>query len=690
MASLGGANFYYGGTWAASSWNTSDGYGWAGFGSGRYLVLKVTASTASESLTGQFRVQVPIYCSSTVSSYPINCGVTTTAPSFSSAPSPPSSYVTSNVSVTTSYSPCVVYSPSLTITSGATYYVWLWSTSSYVGYHGHSGSTGYIYVVGMTNPSVSLSGYKGFYSGCTLSVNKSSYGYIYVGNGTYGTFYRKTTSGTSISIDADTSSTSKTVYVIRTDYDLGTDVYYGGGIATGFSVPRFACAVYNGSSSYTVYSGNSGTFTCSLSGYTFQGLATSSSTTSVSYSSGQYSTTFNGGVYYAVYTQSTSISYYRGSSTAYTAYPSRYLYGTGSYTSWALTEPTRTCATDGNYSFQGWSVNGNTAVNYSTLAAARIDGYTTVYGVYKKASSSSNTTVYYYRGSSTKNSVTKTTTVADAYYYGTGSHTGGGASYSYGSMTTTCASNSAYSLVGWATSSSSTSCDSTSATTTFNAGYTTIYGVYKKEASSSNSTVYYYRGTSTKNSVTKTTSVADAYYYGAGSHTGGGTTYSYGTIDTSCGVSGWTFLGFTTSSTTQQATSTAKALFDAGNTTIYGTYSLTETMTCYPQNGGNSESVSTTNYRYGAGSVTANTPAEPALTYDYHTLLGWGTSADDTSEETWLALWNAGTRTVYAIWKRDNAVFFGVDGEWEPSDVYYGVNGVWEPAISRYGDGEWK
>lgn len=85
---------------------------------------------------------------------------------------------------------------------------------------------------------------------------------------------------------------------------------------------------------------------------------------------------------------------------------------------------------------------------------------------------------------------------------------GGTTSVSLGSMTTTCASNSSYSLQGWATSSSSTTVRYSSAKDAYEDGYTTIYGVYRKSASSSNSTCYYYRGSGTRNSVTKTTTTA--------------------------------------------------------------------------------------------------------------------------------------------------------------------------------------
>ncbi len=690
MASLVGTNYYNGG-WTATSFTAPSGYGYPGFGSGKYVVMKVTAATASESISGQFMVQIPIYCYSTVSSYPVRCGITTTAPNFSTTTvTTPSSYLSYNVSVTTAYNMCYFWTPKITITSGGTYYIWLWSTSSTVGYHGHSSSTGYMGVCGVALPTVGLSGYQGYYSGCNLTANYSSYKYIYATSASSGTFYKKADSGTAVAVNADTSSTStKTIYVIRTDTDFGSTIPYYGGNAPSRSVYRFACAVYNGTDSYTVKEGNSGTITFSKSGYTFKGLTTSA--TSTSGSSVSYSSSSNGKVYYAVYSQTQTITYYRGSSTSHTATATRYLYGKGTLGTYSVTEPTTTCESDDSYTFQGWTNSTTSTSYYSKYLSNCLNngGYTTLYGTYKKAGSSSEATVYYYRGNSTKNSVTKTTTIADAFYYYKGSHKGGGTTYSYGTITSTCAADSSASLVGWTSSSSSSTSSYSTAEAAFNAGNGTIYGIFKKAGSSSDSTVYYYAGSSTKNSVTKTTAVSDKYYYGAGSTSGGGTTYSYGTITTA--VSGWTFIGFTTSKTTTSSSSTAKSLFDAGNTTIYGTYSKSETMTYYPQNGGSSGTASTTNYLYGTGQTTKNRPTAPTLSKTNYKLSGWGTSTTDATADTWATLWDAGTRTVYAIWVPDNHVYYGVNGAWKTARVYYGIDGEWKPVVLRYGiSNSWK
>ena len=565
--------------------------------------------------------------------------------------------------------------------------------------------------------SAHLSSYSGFYSGCTLTIGaNSSYPYIYVGSAMKGYFYLKATSGNTITIDADRTSTSKTLYIIRANENLGSSTYqeYIASVSSPlvYKVPRFACRIYAGSSSGDRYdnlsTNNDLSFALSKTGWDLEGLTTSKTSTSASYNA-SWSASLDGKTFYAIYSyegssESETFYYYRGSSTKHSVrmthtIPPQIMYGTGQIKTTgsggdSLGSMTTTCASNSSYSLIGWATSStSTSVRYTDAEDAFNAGYSTIYGVYRKLGGSSNSTCYYYRGNSTRRSVTKTTTTDTAYYYGTGRHSGGGTSTSYGSMTTTCASDSSYSLVGWATSSNTTSTSYSSATSAFNAGYSTIYGVYKKNGSSSNSNVYYYRGDGNRNTVTKTTTTADAYYYGTGSHSGGSSSNSYGSVTTACAVSGWTYLGFSSSSTTTNATSSATSLWNSGYTTIYGTYSKTESMTYYPQNGSSSNSVSTTNYRYGTGSVTNNRPTEPSLTYADHTFQGWGTSSTDDTPEPWDALWDAGTRTVYAIWLEDYIynVYFGLNGSWERCKVYFGQNGQWKESLTHVGvSGGWK
>lgn len=568
---------------------------------------------------------------------------------------------------------------------------------------------------------VTLDSDSGIYGGATARIGgSSSYPYVYVGGESTDWKYwlKGTLSGGSctISFDADRSVTSgyKEFQIILSDTKITNGTTLGGNAGNYiyyFRCPGVVCRIHNGgpqSPRYDSYNDSNLASQLRKTGWTLEGLTTSSTSTNATYSA-SWSGSLNGKTLYAIHSyeggsESETCYYYRGSSTKYSVrlthtIASQIMYGEGKIKvtgsgGTSLGSMTTTCASDRSYYLVGWATSSSsTSVRYTDAEDAFNAGYSTIYGVYRKLGGSSNSTCYYYRGNSTRRSVTKTTTTDTAYYYGTGRHSGGGTSTSYGSMTTTCASDSSYSLVGWATSSNTTSTSYSSATSAFNAGYGTIYGVYKKNGSSSNSNVYYYRGDGNRNTVTKTTTTADAYYYGTGSHSGGSSSNSYGSVTTACAVSGWTYLGFSSSSTTTNATSSATSLWNSGYTTIYGTYSKTESMTYYPKNGSSSSSVSTTNYRYGTGSVTNNRPTEPSLTYADHTFQGWGTSSTDDTPEPWDALWDAGTRTVYAIWLEDYIynVYFGLSGSWERCKVYFGQNGQWKESLTHVGvSGGWK
>ena len=560
-------------------------------------------------------------------------------------------------------------------------------------------------------PSATFNGYKGFYSGASITITgSSSYKFLYIADTSQSYTYHLKTSSFSgsytLTLQTDTSYTGlyKSMQIILSNTNLGSSCTVGNEYASSvcyLQVPRFAARIYNGSSSYSTCRSDTTDLGLDLviSGYTLQGFATSPSSYSVSYdiatgdsSCNNWMSGIDGKTVYAVHYKSSSSSsstcyYYRGSNSkksvsVTTTTSAAYLYGEGTTyggtTSSSVRSMTTTCLSDSSYSLQGWSTSSSSKkVSYSDAADAFADGYTTIYGVYYKASSSSNNTVYYYRGSSKKNSVTETATTSAGYYYGTGSKSGGTTSYSYGTINTSCLGDSSYSLVGWTGSSTSTTASYSSAESAF-ASYNTIYGIYKKSASTSSSTCYYYRGNSTKNSITKTTTVSDAYLYGTGSSSGGTSSTSYGTIDTSCAVSGWTFIGFSSSSSTQSSSSSATTLFNNGYTTIYGTYSKTESMTYYPENGNSSSSVSVTNYLYGTGSTTSNVPTEPSLTRDNYTQIGWATQSESSDVSTWAVLWNDGIRTVYAIWKENiKPMYVGINGTpHRVTSIYIGVNGV--------------
>lgn len=134
----------------------------------------------------------------------------------------------------------------------------------------------------------------------------------------------------------------------------------------------------------------------------------------------------------------------------------------------------------------------------------------TLYCIYSQDGDTSTSTKYYYRGNSTRRSVIVTEERETSFIYGRGVHEEGDVSVSYGSVTTSCAADSTYSFQGWATNSNTTNFMYTDYKQAYNAGYTTLYGVYKKNESmtyypqnpsgsaSGVSVINYYYGTGTK------------------------------------------------------------------------------------------------------------------------------------------------------------------------------------------------
>lgn len=289
-----------------------------------------------------------------------------------------------------------------------------------------------------TKPKVSLSGYKGFYGGATLTV--SGTGHIYLATSKNGTYYHKG-SGTTCTIDADTSSTSKTVYVFRCDTDLGANTSGGyppsSTYIASYSVPRYACRVYCHSTSTTKFTGNSGTFTpTAVSGYTFVGLTESATATTLSYDPDwdAYGPSINGKTLYAIYSTTKSLDYYRGGSTKNTIYLGKMLYGKTSETGWSLIMGSvdTTCESNSVFTFVGWTGDVNsTSASYTDILVA-VNDYDTVYGIFEYSNYPADSIGgYYYRGTSTAYAWSRTGTYDKAYYHGTGDFSYGNLSYTY-------------------------------------------------------------------------------------------------------------------------------------------------------------------------------------------------------------------------------------------------------------------
>lgn len=346
------------------------------------------------------------------------------------------------------------------------------------------------------------------------------------------------------------------------------------------------------------------------------------------------------------------------------------------------------------YIFDGFTKDRSSFVaTYDGQWSAELEGKSSLYGTYHTNRNTERETGTYYRGTNTRNTVQITITKAQKLYNSSGaSQTNGSDSYSVGNMNTSCLADSQATLQGWSVNSGSSIVNYNNATDAFEAGYNTIYGVYKRAGYYAEDVCYYYRGTNTRYETDKSTYINPITYYGTGRTSGGGQgETTYGTVNTACAIAGWTYLGFSSSSSATSGSSSAESLFNKGYNTIYGTYSQEQTMTYYPQNGEGTGRATTTNNRYGTGQITNNRPKEPSLSYDNHTFQGWSTtSAGSTS--TWNSLWDQGYRSVYAIWITDYIynVYYGQSNSWKKCRVYYGRNGVWEDATAYVGrSGGW-
>lgn len=135
----------------------------------------------------------------------------------------------------------------------------------------------------------------------------------------------------------------------------------------------------------------------------------------------------------------------------------------------------------------------------------------TLYCIYSQEGETSTSTRYYYRGNSTRRSVTAYEKKETSYIYGKGVYEEGDVSTTYGSVTTSCAADSTYEFQGWATEDGTTDFYYTDYKQAYGAGYTTLYGVYKKQEQM----VYYPQNGGT----TVSSSSSTNYYYGTGTKT---------------------------------------------------------------------------------------------------------------------------------------------------------------------------
>lgn len=421
------------GIWGYSSWqsattviNNKPCFGKFYYG-GKYkyraLVLKITTPTyPDDSHSRKLSISVGLR-RSTAGSDNWHCAISTTAPSFSTTTSAqiPSTWITTWNSVSTSaaWTTKTFGTSNFNFKSNTTYYLWLYSDTptgnNTTGFFGNnygsapqiSVTTSYSTAISNgtyakpTNPS--LYGINGYYSGGKIEIDiNTSYPNCYVGTSATGTFWKKTLYAASdgkkyFTVDADTTSTSKTYYIVMAASSVTAFSISAPPTAyqISYSCPRYACQIYCHSQEPLVfYNVNSPTAACSeFDGMTAKGLCKTETGTSVdlSFDWANNGATLNGGTFYRIYTGNKTSTYYCGGSTAHTAITSITFYGKDSILTGATTDEDGNildsamtdCETDNSYSLIGWTEDtSNYTPEYSTLADAMVDG-STIYGVYQ-------------------------------------------------------------------------------------------------------------------------------------------------------------------------------------------------------------------------------------------------------------------------------------------------------------------
>ncbi|MBQ4140175.1 MAG: InlB B-repeat-containing protein [Clostridia bacterium] len=349
-------------------------------------------------------------------------------------------------------------------------------------------------------------------------------------------------------------------------------------------------------------------------GYTFQGWATSSSATSASYSAGGSYTSNSGATLYAVWKINTyTVSYNaNGGSGAPSAQTKTY----GTALTLSSTKPTRT-----GYSFQGWATSASaTSASYSAGGSYTTNSAVTLYAVWKA-------NIY---------------TISYNANGGTGAPSAQTKTYGVNlTLSSTKPTRAGYSFLGWATSASATSASYNAGGTYTSNGGTTLYAVWKPDTYTV--TFKANGGNGVPSAQTKVHDV---------------------TLPLSTTVptrTGYSFLGWSTSSSATSATYTAGGSYTANSAvTLYAVWKANTYTVSFHANGGTGAPSAQTK-TYG---VNLTLPSVIPIRTGY-SFLGWATSTSATS-----ATYNAGGAytsnsgaTLYAVWKANTyTVSFNANG----------------------------
>ena len=207
---------------------------------------------------------------------------------------------------------------------------------------------------------------------------------------------------------------------------------------------------------------------------------------------------------------------------------------------------------------------------------------------------------------------------------------------------TNAGSKSGYSFMGWGTSASATSASyGSGGSYTSNAG-ASLYAIWRKTITI----------TLNANGGSGGTTSLTGYAYNNNTTT----TITLPNAANSPTRSGYTFLGWSTSSTATSASYTAGSSYSfSSSTTLYAIWRKTITIT-YNYNGSGQSNATATNYAYNANTSASftipSTTGTNAATWTDHVLLGWSTSSSATSSSyTPCSSYSfSSSQTLYAVW----------------------------------------
>ena len=240
-------------------------------------------------------------------------------------------------------------------------------------------------------------------------------------------------------------------------------------------------------------------------------------------------------------------------------------------------------------------------------------------------------------------------------------------------LSSTKPTRSGYTFVGWGSSASDTTAvNQPGGTYTGNSAYT-YYAIWKKTI-----TLTY-----NANGGSSAPSAQSANVYNAT------TSYKFTLSSTKPTRTGYTFLGWSTSSTATSASySPGGNITLSSSDTLYAIWQIITYSVTYNANGGTGAPNSQTK-TYGVNLTLSSTKP----TRSGYKFLGWSTSSTAT-EPTY----NPGATytqnanlTLYAVWERLGIAHINVNGTWQRGRIWVNVNGTWKTGLVWVNvDGVWK